>query len=487
MVLYGITALLLSSAHAGAAPVVTALKPSTVGVLPKKIKLIQDDKAQSGKKAMAEAQVRSSSIQETEVQNVFAVPLRDATVQLRISGFSQLDLSMVSQDQTKGDKSGASNTPYLHIGNTNLKFEASVKKEKMEAGWLVRFNPQINHGEGRLVDRNGVYWKHDDVGQIEGGNIKGVDDSLFKFAQGLIGGANGWDGDLDTVFFHPNETFYCDGTDFIGSTHTATKVSYVSPKIGDVFTLAGSFTPSTAHRGNMDMSGLNHAGVSGAKSRNNPDGFSSYKPGKEGSYAPFGTNNITLVARLDKKHGDWTFGGAFAYIHDSSEVWAKDGKEDKKYALNDTNSFGISGLIGYGKFKFGIEYMNNGKSRLPIDNKLFEEVTFTQEDENGNTKLYNIPNGDKGHAGHVVTTTLQYKWTEKLTSACGYQWTYRKLNEESHTTRQTLTKTINYLFMPGLEGYIEGDLIFLKNKMKDDSKKNDNVGFAVTTGIRVRI
>lgn len=191
-----------------------------------------------------------------------------------------------------------------------------MKKEKMEAGWLVRFNPQINHGEGRLVDRNGVYWKHDDVGQIEGGNIKGVDDSLFKFAQGLIGGANGWDGDLDTVFFHPNETFYCDGTDFIGSTHTATKVSYVSPKIGDVFTLAGSFTPSTAHRGNMDMSGLNHAGVSGAKSRNNPDGFSSYKPGKEGSYAPFGTNNITLVARLDKKHGDWTFGGAFAYIHD---------------------------------------------------------------------------------------------------------------------------------------------------------------------------
>ena len=511
VVFCGISALLLSCAHAGAMPVVSAVKPSSVGIMPKKIKRSpeQDDRDQSQKETVAEEESRSSMM-DKEVQaatNVFAAPLRDATVQLKVSGFSQLDLAVASQRQTNGDKTGVSSTPYFHIGNTNLKLEASVKKDKMVAGWLVRLNPQLNNGCGSVVDRNGIFFKHDDVGQFEAGNIKGVDDSLFKFAQGLIGGSNGWDSGLDNVFYLPDAAYHCEGVDFVGSTHTATKVSYATPKVGDVLTLAASYTPSTAHRGNMKMSAFNHAGESGAKSKNNPNGFSRFKAKDGGKYEPFGTNNITLVARLDKQHGDWTFGGAFAYIHDSAEVWAQ-GKDkvDVKHVLRNTNSFGLSGLIGYGKFKFGIEYMNNGKSRLPVDNQLFTSGNWADatdqnkkdnaenaKDDNGNLKfktpsIYNIEDGHKGHAGHVVTTTVQYKWTEKLTCAYGYQWTYRKLNDDSHTTRQTLTKTVNYRFMPGLEGYVEGDLIFLKRMGKEgEEKEGSNVGFVVVTGVRVNI
>jgi predicted porin len=511
MVFCGIASLLVSCAYA-AAPIVAAVKPGTVGVMPKKIIAAeQDDKDQSKQETAVEEESRSS-LMDKEIQvanNVFAAPHRDATVQLKISGFSQLDLGMTSQRQTDNDKKGASNAPYLHIGNTNLKMEASVKKDKMVTGWLVRFNPQVNGGCGSVVDRNGIFWKHDDVGQFDAGNIKGVDDALFKFAQGLIGGSNGWDGSLDNIFYHPDKAFHCDGTDFVGSTHTATKVSYITPKIGDVFTIAASYAPSTAHRGNMKMSAFNHAGEKGAKSKNNPNGFSSLKAG-DGKYEPFGTNNITLVARLDKKCGDWTYGGAFAYIHDTAEVWAQnDKKEELKYALRDTNSFGFSGLIGYGKFKFGIEYMNNGKSRLPVDGTLSSTVNHAAVDEvksvlsgveeapenfkalsktNQPSAIYKIANGDKGHAGHVITTTAQYKWSEKLTCAFGYQWTYRKLNDDENTTRNTFTKTVNYRFMPGLEGYVEGDLIFLKNKNKDgEVKDNSNVGFVVVAGVRVNI
>lgn len=509
MILCGITALLLSCAHAGAVPVVAAIKPGvTGGILPKKIKVAeQDDKNQSTEETAEDEEARSS-LMDKEIQtatNVFAAPHRDATVQLKISGFSQLDLAMTSQDQTDTDKKGTSNVPYFHIGNTNLKMEASVKTDKMVAGWLVRFNPQINSSS--IVDRNGIFWKHDTVGQFDAGNIKGVDDSLFKFAQGLIGGSNGWDSSLDAMFYLPKESYYCEGTDFVGSTHTATKISYITPKIGDIFTIAASYTPSTAHRGNMKMNAFNHAGQEGAKSKNNPNGFSSFKAG-EGKYEPFGTNSITLVARLDKKCGDWTYGGAFAYIHDSAEIWAKNGIDkdsvDVKHQLKDTSAFGVSGLIGYGKFKFGIEYMNNGKSRLPINDDLLKaqnwaetteqnEKDISVKDKDGKPKytvptIYRIKDGDKGHAGHVITTTVQYKWTEKLTCAYGYQWTYRKLNDESNTTRRTFTKTVNYRFMPGLEGYVEGDLIFLKNKDKDgENKDNSNVGFVVVAGVRVNI
>mgnify|MGYP001573214842 CR=1 FL=1 len=440
-----------------------------------------------------------SSLMDKEIQvanNVFAAPQRDATVQLKISGFSQFDLGMTSQRQTNGDKTGTSNTPYLHIGNTNLKMEASVKKDKMVTGWFLRFNPQLNNGCSSVVDRNGIFWKHDDVGQFDAGNIKGVDECLFKFAQELIGGTNGWDGSLETLFCHPDTSFPCDGTDFVGSTHTATKISYVTPKIGDMFTIAATYTPNTAHRGNIKMSGLNQMGNRGAGSSNNPNGFS-YLTAKDGQeYKPFGINNITLVARLDKNSNDWTFGSAFAYIHDSAEVWAQNkDKINVKYALRNTNAFGLSGLIGYGKFKLGIEYMNNGKSRLPMDGQLFTTMNYAEVDPEKDTSetnqpspIHKIENGNTGHAGHVITTTAQYKWTEKLTCACGYQWTYRKLNNESHTTRQTFTKTINYLFMPGLEGYIEGDLIFLKRMDKDrENKDASNKGFVLITGVRVNI
>mgnify|MGYP001558733420 FL=1 len=508
MVLCGIAALLLSCAHAGAASAAIAIKPGTVGIVPKKIIAAeQDDKNQSNQETAADEEARSS-LMDKEVQvanNVFAAPHRDASVQLKVSGFSQLDLGMTSQRQTDKDKTGTSNVPAFNIGNTNLKMEASVKKDKMVAGWLVRFNPQVNNGCSGIVDRNGIFWKHDDVGQFDAGNIKGIDDSLFKFAQGLIGGSNGWDGSLDTMFYHPDDAVHCDGTDFVGSTHTATKISYATPKIGDVLTLAATYTPNTAHRGNMTMNATNQMSIKGAKSSNNPNGFTQVGDKK---YVPFGTNNITLVARLDKKCGDWTYGGAFAYIHDSAEVWAKSGidkkDDDVKYQLRDTNSFGFSGLIGYKKFQFGIEYMNNGKSRLPVDDKLFQaknwaETTkenkedITKTDQDGKPKytvptIYSVKDGDKGHAGHVITATAQYKWTEKLTCALGYQWTYRKLNEESNTTRQTFTKTVNYSFMPGLEGYVEGDLIFLKNKDKDgENKDKSNVGFVVVAGVRVNI
>lgn len=509
MVFCGITALLLSCAYAGIAPVVTAMKPGTVGVMPKKIMPEQDDKNQSAAKTAAEEESRSS-LMDKEVQtatNVFAAPLRDATVQLKVSGFSQLDLAMTSQRQTNQDKTGASNAPHFHIGNTNLKMEASVKTDKMTAGWLIRFNPQVNNGCGSVVDRNGIFWKHDDVGQFDAGNIKGVDDSLFKCAQGLIGGSNGWDSGLASMFYLPKESYYCEGTDLIGSSHAATKISYATPRIGNVLTLAASYTPNTAHRGSMKMNAFNNAGQDGAKSKNNPNGFSSLDAKDGGKYDPFGTNNITLVARLDKKCGDWTYGGAFAYIHDSAEVWTKPVTgPDVKYALRDTNAFGLSGLIGYGKFSFGIEYMNNGKSRLPVGNELFAkenwasatdqnkiDVAAGAKNPDGTPKfivptVYNIENGDKGHAGHVITATAQYKWTEKLTCAYGYQWTYRQLNDESNTTRHTFTKTINYQFMPGFQGYIEGDLIFLKNRNKQvENAKNSNTGFVVVTGVRVNI
>ncbi len=195
---------------------------------------------------------------------------------------------------------------------------------------------------------------------------------------------------------------------------------------------------------------------------------------------------------MDKKCGDWTYGGAFAYIHDTAEVWAQnDKKEELKYALRDTNSFGFSGLIGYGKFKFGIEYMNNGKSRLPVDSELYKQKNYAEKNADSTkdaSRIYAIENGEKGHAGHVITSTLQCKWTEKFTSALGYQWTYRKLNDDENTTRNTFTKTVNYRFMPGLEGYVEGDLIFLKNKNKDgEVKDNSNVGFVVVAGVRVNI
>lgn len=491
MVLYGIASLLLSCAHASVSPVVAAIKPSTIGIMPKKVKTPeQDDKNQSAEAINAEEESRSSLIDKETVvaTSVFAAPRRDATVQLKISGHSQLDLGVASQRQTNNDKKGVSNAPYLHIGDTKLKMEASVKKDKMVAGWLIRLNPQLNNGCDSLVDRNGIFWKHDDVGQIDAGNIKGVDDSLFKFAQGLIGGANGWDGDLDNMFYHPDKAYHCDGTDFVGSTHTATKVSYATPRIGDVLTLAASYTPSTAHRGSMKMNVFNQAGAKGAKSKNNPNGFNEFKA-KDGKYEPFGTNNITLVARLDKKCGDWTFGGAFAYIRDNAEIWAKSASgEDVRYALRDTNAFGLSGLIGYGKFKFGLEYMNNGKSRLPVDSTINTAQNYSVETGKTAERIYAIDNGDKGHAGHVITATGQYKWTEKLTCALGYQWTHRKLNEEEKTTRNTFTKTVNYQFMPGLEGYIEGDVIFLKKTGKDgEDKENSNVGFAVTTGVRVNI
>ena len=493
MMLCGIASLLLSTISASAAPVLVAVKPGTVGVLPNKIKTPeQDDKAQSAKEIAAEEESRSSLMdKESELaSNVFTAPVRDASVQLKISGFSQLDLALTSQNKTKADKSGISNTPYLHIGNTNLKFEASVKKEKMAAGWLIRLNPQLNNGCDSLVDRNGIFWKHDDVGQVDAGNIKGVDDSLFKFAQGLIGGSNFWDSGLDKIFTLPENSHYCEGTDFVGSTHTATKISYATPKIGDVLTLGASYTPNTSHRGHMGMTGLNQMERKGSKSKNNPSGFATKF--EDGKYVPYGTNNITLVARLNKECGDWTVGGAFTYIHDSSEVWAKSEekngkKEDIKYSLKDTNAFGVSGLLGYHKFKIGFEFMNNGKSRLPTNNSLYKNNNFAHKPDE-KAPVYGIENGDKGNAGKVFTVVAQYKWTDKLTSALAFQRTHRKLNEDSCTTRNTFSKTVNYSFMPGLEGYVETDLICLKRKDNGtEDKANSNSGLVVMAGVRVNI
>ncbi len=484
----GIVSLMISTAHAVAITAsAPAVKPAVLKA--KKMLPVQDDRAQSFKEDAADADARCSLMdkEQNTASSVYAPPMRDATVALKISGHSQIDLSMVSQRQTKKDKEGTANVPYLHIGDTKLKMEASVKKDKMVAGWLIRFNPQVNHGCGKVVDRNGIFFKHDNVGQFDAGNIKGVDDSLFKLAQNLIGGAGGWDGDLGEVFVSPEKSFEAQGVDLVGSPHIATKVSYATPKIGDVLTLAASYTPSTAHRGNVGMQENNHMNEKGVKSKNNPSGF--YKNDKS---EPYGLNNVVLVARLDKKCGDWTFGGCFAYIHDSPEIWVKNSSEENKYRLRDTNSFGVSGLIGYGKFKLGIEYMNHGKSRLPIDDKLSKLAIETSEKDDKGGKItspvYLIENGEKGHAGHVVTAVAQYRCTEKLTCALGYQWAYRKLNEDSDTTRNTFTKTVNYKFMPGLEGYLQADLVCLKRKNKDgEDKNNSNKGFVVTTGVRVNI
>jgi|GEM_PF-5596353 len=493
MMLYGIASLFLSTAHAGL-PAVAAIKPGTVGIMPKKgIAPEQKDKVPSTKGIVAEEKSPSSVLERESgvVSNVFTAPVRDASVKLKVSGFSQLDLAMTSQKKTQADKTGISNTPYFHIGNTKLKFEASVEKEKMSAGWLIRFDPQLNNNS--LIDRNGVFWKHDDVGHVEAGNIKGVDDSLFKFAQGLIGGSNFWDSGLGKIFYQPEGSCYCDGVDFVGSTHTATKISYATPKIGDVLTLAASYTPNTAHRGCVGMTGLNQSADGGSKSKNNPVGFFEDKDKK---YVPFGTNNVTLVAHLKKQCGDWTVGGSFAYIHDSAEIWAKSkgvNDPDVKYLLKDTNAFGVSGLLGYRKFNLGVEFMNNGQSRLPVDDTLFTTANNADgknhaADDKHSTSVYGIENGHKGNAGKVFTVVAQYKWTDKLRTALAFQRTHRKLNDDSCTTRDTFAKTVNYAFMPGLEGYIETDLICLKREDKGtENKEHSNSGIVVMAGVRVNI
>lgn len=353
---------------------------------------------------------------------------------LKIDGFTAINTYFINQQQRQNGKGGPQ--PHIGVDVSNLFFSImGTSASGME--YMYRITFETIPGTGNIIDQNYVQFKSK-IGTLQVGGIVGPEDTMIWDAGKIIGGTGGFDGGFNNVYNMSAGVMR--GNDNVGDTGNATKIVYYSPELmGCTFGIA--YTPSTAHRGDGKLD--NMTGSEGKFPGNR--GLFDYK-----GHQPYDLRNIAIGLTYRKTIGQWnlTLSGAGitakSYFYNSN---INGGTSSGRVAFQNTKAYQLGFVVGYGDFRFGGGYLDNGKSHLP------RTANFTYSTDN--ISLTSMNNGNAGHAWNVAAgyTMGAYQF------AAAYQRTNRNTGDNQKAHSDFYSATVDVTPLNGLKVYTEVDYI----------------------------
>ncbi|MDR1488716.1 MAG: porin [Holosporales bacterium] len=411
--------------------------------------------------------------------------LIDEAPVFKISGNAAFCFDVVGQTPTyytgEDAKSTAkattdSSTPRAVGGEAELVFTAMGKLNN-GFNYGAKLTLEANKGSTG-IDKMYLIFEKDYLGTLHAGNVKGPDSTMVYGGQRLLGGACGLDGNL------PNDITMATGvispTNMIGYSGKATKIVYYSPIIYGV-QIGVSFAPDTKHVGHAARDWANGSSCNG-----NDSGL--YTQGIDEKEKPSGTSNFSFgITHEYKINEDISTKLSFACVRESTrpiktncyygagdvsftvtptEVSLKqDLYKKEEIKLNDSFSYYISGTVTYKKFSVGLGYLDNGKSRAPV------EATYT--DKNDMFALGGFIISKDGNAGSCWNIGSKYAFNEKLEVSMVYHNMQRKITKSDKSQGHAVSFASDYIITSGLKLF--GEISFINSETSDSACRMYNL------------
>mgnify|MGYP000331857765 FL=1 len=371
---------------------------------------------------------------------------------LKISGYTIVNAAMANQQRTDNGMGGSD--PHIAIGASDLYFTITGKASS-GLEYKYRINFEAIPGASFYINRNYIEF-NGNFGTIQAGNLKGPEDAMPESGMDLIGGANGIDGTLGSVYNFSAGVI--DGVNFIGETNKATKVVFYSPTVMG-FQLGFALTPNTSHMGKDPR---NNATLGAAAGNGNSKGIFPDK-----ANMPYGTRNMVLGLTYSGSADKWSWSLAVVGMTERSHLTLKGSQE--QYPVNNANSYQLSAAVGYDQWRIAAGWIDNGKSRIP------KKTIATGE----GAKLGDTHLGNAGKAWNVGAsyTVGAYQF------ATTYHRTDRKTDGTNTANSDIVVATVDFSALQGLKFFGEVDFVKTRTNNKtvemhqkflNDTKKDQN-------------
>ncbi|MBY0461948.1 MAG: porin [Alphaproteobacteria bacterium] len=356
---------------------------------------------------------------------------------LKINGFTAIAGYTASQQRKDNGKGGVD--PQVNIGASDLFFTVTGKASNgME--YKYRINFETIPGTSAYVNKNYVEL-NGDFGTTQLGQVTGPEDTMPESGADLIGGANGIDGTLNSAYNYSAGVIK--GVNFIGETKKAAKVVFYSPEVLG-FQLGAAYTPNTSHMGD---DGKNNAYVGSNPGVGNSSGL--YPNNK--SKGPYGIRNVTAGLTHKGSSGKWSHAFAVVGVVEKSVYTDYSNFSDqRRVPLRNAKSYQLSAAVGYDQWRVAAGWIDNGRSRLPKDNSLYNSTSTP-----GQLYLGNIHQGNSGKAWNVGTsyTVGAYQF------AAAFHRTDRMSDATSGTSSDIIATSVDLSALQGLKIYGEVDFV----------------------------
>lgn len=352
---------------------------------------------------------------------------------LKINGFTAVNAYIVDQKNRINGKGGPQ--PHVAVDASNL-FFTIMGTSVTGLEYMYRITLETIPGTSSVVDQNYIQIKSK-AGTFQFGNTVGPEDSMIWDAGKIIGGTGGFDGGYSNVY--NMSAGVVRGNDIIGDTGNATKLVYYSPDMAG-FQVGFAYTPSTAHKGDSKL--------------DNTTGSSGKLPGNRGLYEhagnqPFDLRNVAVGVTYKKESGAWSMTLSAAGVSAKSYFFnGTNGTAKTRVPFRDAKAYQLGAVIGYGDFRFGGGYLDNGRSHLPLT----PAFTYT------GSKTVNLGSMNNGNAGKAWNLGAGYTMGAYQFGA-SYQRTNRNTGDNLKANSDFYTATIDVTPLQGLKVYTEVDYI----------------------------
>lgn len=273
---------------------------------------------------------------------------------LKINGFTAINTYFTNQQRRDNGRGGPQ--PHIAVDASNLFFTiAGASASGLEYMYRITFE-SIPLSEN-VIDQNYAQIKSG-FGTFQIGNTVGPEDTMIFDAGRIIGGTGGFDGGYNNVYNMSAGVMR--GDDNIGDTGNATKIVYYSPELMG-WQVGVAYTPNTGHKGDNKLDTMQTNRIPRI-------------PGNRGLFdnggnnmQPYDLRNVAIGVTYKKELGKWnvTLSGAGitakSYLFSQNRATLPGGR----VAFQNTKAYQLGFVAGYGDFRFGGGYLNNGNSHLP--------------------------------------------------------------------------------------------------------------------------
>jgi hypothetical protein len=372
----------------------------------------------------------------------------DGSTQVIISGSAAVHSNFIASKNvsyySKAPEKSDSDTslPRIAAGEANIKFQA---EGALENGTRYGATLDIYAMKGDTgVDKMFLTGEKDNVGTFYVGNLKGPDLVLLCGGQQLMGGTTGLDG---TVAYDMDfATAVVSPLQMVGTSSKASKIVYYSPVVYGC-QLGVAFTPDTKQIGHNKKSW--HTGDS---SHGNDEGL--FRKSKDDKERPSGRSNFAFgfAHNHDFESGFKTKFAVVSLLENTRPVTTRDlaTSADTKIRLRNAKALQVTGQVSYNDWSLGAGYLNNGKSRLPVQDTDFTKVGGFLATKNSNS-------------GRAWNVGAQYRYNDDWTFAAVFHKTQRKIDIGEKARGSMLTSSVDYKVCNGLKVFTEIDYIFTKS------------------------
>ena len=376
-----------------------------------------------------------------------AMPGKESTPSLKLSGETSFNMHGFTQNKTRGNR-GKGFGQHMEVADSRINIEIFQKLENyggLECSGLIGLSGNPSNGN---VQENRIKLKGE-WGTLIFGNTRGPDDFAAVGAFAVMGATGGFAGNFTSTINQSTGTVLT--TDLAGRPKDATKAVYVTPRISGFQGVIG-LTTDTTQKGDRKLETQNPSDA-----RSHP-----YDRNQIGLGLNF---KQTLMNGLDIKVSATGLRGNTRNPISAPSV---------PMAYHKTQSYALGLQLGYRDFKFGAEYINNGKSHVA-------KYSYALNNAGNNVVASRVTGAD---AGRVCSVAVGYTINKKNDVSLGYYGSTRKIKTDYKKSKANVySATWDHKLGPGLGVYLEGNYVQMKNDARTVSDQDSYKKAATKVGL----